>query len=282
MEMPPNTTRAYLWVQTLGSPLVWAANAVLAVILWGDVIAEKLPDTQNYFRYLAPATDLPWHWKVIITLAVNAVLFVEVAFRAVRKRERQRDEYRTKLQLIDQARPHIIFREPTAQYVEPVQIQATGNVTNVVSFLRVRFVNKPPGLPLPNSVARDVRAKIRFLEPASEGRLLLTIEGKWADSAQPSVRDFRQHRNDLTKMEFGIEEEHSLDIAFRDDPTGEFYAFNNDNYTYPQMKKPEHLLVGQRFLVRISLLGPWVDQTYEFLFSNDSAGTNIMRPLSLP
>jgi hypothetical protein len=282
MEMPPNTTRGYLWMQTLGSPVVWAVNAVLAVLLWGDVAADKLPDTQQYFRYLAPVTDLPWHWKVIIALAVNVILFVEVAFRAVRKRERQRDEYRAKLQLIDQARPHIVLREPTAQYVEPVEIQAIGNVTNVVSFLRVRFVNKPAGLPLPNSVAHDVRAKIRFLEPASEGRLLLTIEGKWADSAQPSVRDFRQHRNDLTKMEFGIEEEHSLDIAFRDDETSEFYAFNNDSYTYPQMKKPEHLLVGQRFFVRISLLGPWVDQTYEFLFSNDSSGTKITRPLSLP
>jgi len=63
--------------------------------------------------------------------------------------------------------------------------------------------------------------------------------------------------------------------------TGEFYAFNNDNYTYPQMKKPEHLLAGQHFLVRISLLGPWVDETFEFLFANDSIGTKIMRPLPL-
>ena len=96
----------------------------------------------------------PWHWKVIITLAVNVVLFVEVSFRAVRKRERQRDEYRSKLQLIDQARPHIVLREPTAQYVEPVQIQAVGNVTNVVSFIRVHFVNEPPDcrFPIPSRV----------------------------------------------------------------------------------------------------------------------------------
>ncbi len=282
MEMPPYTTRGYLWMQTLGSPVVWAANAVLALLLWGNAIAETLPATQEYFRYLAPVTDLPWHWKVIITLAVNLVLFVEVAFRAVRKRERQRDAYRTKLQQIDQARPHIVLREQDAEWVEPVHIQAVGNVTNVVSFVRVCFVNKPPGPPLPNSVARDVRAKVRFLEATPGGRLLLAIEGKWADRDQPAVRDWRQHKNDLLKMEFGIEEEHSLDIAFRDDRTGEFYAFNNDNYTYPQMKKPEHLLAGQRFLIRISLLGPWVDQTYEFLFANDSSGTKIVRPLSLP
>lgn len=282
MEMPPYTTRGYLWMRTLGSLIVWGTNAVLALLLWGDVIANTFPDTENYFRYLALLTDLPWQWKVIITLVVNAVLFVEVSFRAVRKRERQRDEYRMKLQQIEQARPRIVPNEPDAEYVEPVHIQAIGNITNVVSFIKVRFVNTPTGLLSPNSVAHDVRAKVRFLEPTPGGRLLLAIEGRWADSDQPSIRDWRQHRNDLLKMEFGIEEEHSLDIAFRDDQTGEFYAFNNDNYTYPQMKKPEHLLAGQHFLVRISLSGPLVDETFEFLFANDSIGTKIMRPLSLP
>jgi hypothetical protein len=261
---------------------MWGANAVLALLLWGDVMAKTFPDTEDYFRYLTLLTDLPWHWKVIITLVVNVVLSVEVSFLAVRKRERQRDEYRMKLQQIEQARPHIVLREPDAEYVESVRIQAIGNLTNVVSFIKVRFVNTPTGLPFPNSVAHDVRAKVRFLEPTAGGRLLLAIEGRWADSDQPSIRDWRQYRNDLLKMEFGIEEEHSLDIAFRDDQTGEFYAFNNDNYSYPQMKKPEHLLAGQRFLVRISLLGPWVDETFEFLFANDSIGTKIMWPLSLP
>ena len=82
----------------------------------GDVIANTFPDTENYFRYLALLTDLPWQWKVIITLVVNAVLFVEVSFRAVRKRERQRDEYRMKLQQIEQARPRIVPNEPDAEY----------------------------------------------------------------------------------------------------------------------------------------------------------------------
>jgi hypothetical protein len=218
---------------------------------------------------------------VIITLVVNIILFVELSFRAVGKRERQRDEYYSKLQQIEQARPHIILREPHAEYVEPVHIQAVGNTTNSVSFIRVRFVNRPAGPPLPNSVARGVRAKVRFFEAAPEGRLQLMTEGKWAESDRPSIRDFRDSRGDSVKIDFGIEEEHSLDIAFRDDHTGEFYAFNHDNYSYPQMKKPEHLLAGQHFLVRISLFGPWVDETFEFLFANDSFETDPMRPLSL-
>jgi hypothetical protein len=46
------------------------------------------------------------------------------------------------------------------------------------------------------------------------------------------------------------------------------------------MKKPEHLLEGQHFMVRISLLGPWVDETFEFQFAHDSSGTKIL-PLML-
>jgi hypothetical protein len=106
--------------------------------------------------------------------------------------------------------------------------------------------------------------------------LLLAIDGRWADSDQPSIRDWRQSRTDLLRAEFGIDEEHSLDVAFRDDQTEEFYAFNNENCHYPLMKKPEHLLVGQRFMVRITLLGPWVDETFEFQFANDSGGTKIL------
>ncbi len=281
MEMPPNATRGYLWMRTLANPILWGMNALLALLLWGDVIGKIFPDTEDYFRYLALLTALPWQWKVILTLLVNIVFFMEVSLRAVREGERQRDEYRRKLQQIEQARPHIVPRQPDPEYIEPVHIQTIGNVTNVVSFIKVRFVNLPTGLPFPNSVAHDVRAKVRFFEPVPGGRLLLAIEGIWDGSDQQGIRHWQQHRNDLLKMEFGIEEEHSLDIAFRDDETGELYAFNSDNYGYPQMKKPEHLLAGQHFFVRISLLGPWVDEAFEFLIANDSLGTTVADSLSL-
>ena len=275
METPPPATRGSLWMQILGSPLIWGVNAVLGLVLWGDVIANYYPATDDYFHYLAPVSSLPWQWKATITLVVNLALFLELSFRAVRNRERQRDQYRIKLQETENARPRIVLCEPEAQCVERVHIHASGNATNVVSFLAVRFVNSPTGPPLPNSVAHDVRAKIRFFEPIPGGRLLLAIEGMWTDNEQPAIRHWQQHRSDLLKVQFGIEEEHSLDIAFRDDETGELYAFNNDNYGYPQMKKPEHLLAGRNFLVRVSLLGPWIDEGFEFRISNDSVGTKI-------
>ena len=93
MEIPTHTGRAHLWMRTLGSPVLWVANAFLALLLWGDGIINTFPETYEYSRYLAPITDLHWHWKVIVILVVNIILFVELSFRTVGKRERQRDDY---------------------------------------------------------------------------------------------------------------------------------------------------------------------------------------------
>jgi hypothetical protein len=278
MEIPTHTSRRSVWGETLASPMTWGANAAIALFAWNDSITNIVPGTAAFFSHFAFLSDLPWYWKVIILLGANILLVVEGAARAIRKRERQRDVYRLKLHQIEDAKPHIVLREPDAAYIEPVNIHAIGDVLNTVSLMTVRFVNKPQG-PFPNSVARDVRVKLRFFEPVPGGRLLLAIDGRWAASDQPSIRDWRQSRSDLLRMEFGIEEEHSLDIAFRDDQSGEFYAFNNENCHYPLMKKPEHLLVGQHFMVRISLLGPWVDETFEFQFAHDSSGTKIVPPM---
>jgi hypothetical protein len=276
--MAPHTSRRSVWVETLASPITWVINALVALLAWSDPVTNIFPDAAVFFNYFGFLGDLPWYWKVIILLGINIFLLVEGAARAIRKRERQRDEYSLKLHDIEAAKPHIVLRDPEAAYIEPVEIQSIGNVMNIVSFMTVRFVNKPFG-PFPNSVARDVRVKLRFFEPLPDGRLLLAVDGRWADGKQPSIRDWRQSRPDLFRAEFGIEQEHTLDVAFRDDQTGEFYAFTNENCHYPLMKKPEHLLVGQHFMVRISLLGPWVDETFEFQFANDSGGTKILRPM---
>jgi hypothetical protein len=278
MEAAQRITRRSVWAGLLFSPILWGVNGLLALLAWGDSIANLLPDTQEFLHQITLLSDLPWYWKVIIMLVANIVLVVEEAFRAIRKREKQRDEYRLKLDEIEEAKPHIILREPDAAYIEPVNIQAVGNVVNTVSFMTVRFVNKPHG-PFPNAVAHDVRVKLRFFEPLPGGGLLLAIDGRWADGDQPSTRDWRRSRTDLLRMDFGVEEERTLDVAFRDDQTGEFYAFNNENCHYPLMKKPEHLLRGQHFTVRISLLGPWVDENFEFQIANDWAGTKILQPM---
>ena len=178
------------------------------------------------------------------------------------------------LKEVEDAKPNIILREPGAESVEHVTMQANGRILATAPFVKVRFVNRPAGH-YPTSIARDVNARVKFYDAG--GTLLLDIAGRWADSDQPSVRDFRQSRNDLLKMEFGIEEEHSLDIAFRD-TTGEFVAWNNDSYNFPNMRKPEHVLSGNRFRVDVKLSAAWIDKTFRFEFAaTDENGIEIIR-----
>ena len=135
-----------------------------------------------------------------------------------------------------------------------------------------RFVNDPPH-PYPNAIAKEIVAKIRFFRAES---LLLEIDGRWADSDQPSLRDIRQSRNDLLRTQFAIGEEHDLDIAFRDPVTGTCFAWNNDNYNYPDMRKPEHRMDGDLFRVEVRLRGPWVDESFTFQFRNASGGLEVL------
>src|SRR5215470_10845277 len=107
METPPNITRGYLWMEILANPILWGMNALLALLLWGDFIASKFPATDDYFRYLAPLTALPWQWRASITIVVNIVLFLELSFRAVGNRERQRNRNQSELQETGKSTPHI-------------------------------------------------------------------------------------------------------------------------------------------------------------------------------
>jgi hypothetical protein len=61
------------------------------------------------------------------------------------------------------------------------------------------------------------------------------------------------------ETDFRIGAEHDLDIGFRDSQTGQFIAWNNDNYDYQDMKKPEHKLAGELFRVVLRLRGTWDD-----------------------
>ena len=237
---------------------MWAVDGILLLLAYGDLLSKAFPSTEELLKKLAFLSFLPWYWKIIIILGANILLIGEGAFLAIRRREGQRDSYSLKLREIEDAKPNIILREPGAESVEQVTRRAGVNVLATSPFIKVRFVNSPTAR-YPNSIAHAVIARVKFYDVA--GTLLLDMAGRWADSDQPSIRDSRESRNDLLRMEFGIEDEHSLDIAFRD-TNGEFVAWNNDNYNFPDMKKPEHVLPGSHFTVEVRLSAVWIDKTF--------------------
>ncbi len=271
---PEACTRLSVYKETLWGPWAWTIDGLLLVVAYGDLAAKAFPSSGPWIAKVAFLSSLSWYWKLVLIFTANILLIGEGAFRAIRKREKQRDAYLSRLKEIENAGPNVVLRDPNAEYVELVSLQANGTIVGNVPFVKVRFVNKPQGNN-PRSIAKQVRAKIKFY--SLSGTLFLEMDGRWADSDQPSIRDFRKTRNDLLPIDFGIEEEHSLDIAFRTG-TGEFVAWNNDNYGFPDAVKPEHVLPGEQFIVEIRLVGVSTDKTFSFRFGYETnEGVRIVR-----
>jgi len=119
-------------------------------------------------------------------------------------------------------RPAIKLKEPGAIYIESVSQNWGDTHFDSVPFLKVRFVNDPAG-PYPSAKAVDVRATINYYR-SSDNAHLLSIDGRWADSDQPSAISPLASKSHLLPITFGIGEAHSLDIAYRDAQTGQYFA----------------------------------------------------------
>lgn len=269
-----SSSRIAAYREALWRPLMWLVDGALLLLAYGDLLARVFPITEENLRKVAILSSLPWYWKAIVFLAVNVALIAEGAFRAIRKRERQRDDYFQKLKQIEDTKPRIVLREPGAIHIQEVKPKnrMTGVVTGVLPFVKVRFINKPLGA-FPNSIARSISAKISFYGP--DAKLLLEMNGRWDDSDEPSSREAGKSRNDLLGADFGIEQEHGLDIAFKDPTFGHVFAFNSDNYDDDGFRKAKHLLLGTEFRVDIKLVGAYVDEAFSFQFASTQDGLII-------
>ena len=95
---------------------------------------------------------------------------------------------------------------------------------------------------------------------------MLCIDGRWAETDQPSSRKQAESKASLLATELGIGEAKSVDVAYYDLFTSKYYAWNNDNYNYDYYVCPKHLLEGEQFRVKIRLRGEMVDYQVSFTF----------------
>jgi hypothetical protein len=168
-----------------------------------------------------------------------------------------------RLREIEESGPRIVLCDPGARHVETIQLASGGVVLVTAQFVKVRFVNRPESNS-PNAIAHGVRAKIKFFNPDKE--LVLQMDGRWDDAKQPGIERFGESMSDLLPVDFGIEEARNLDIAFWDPRFNSFVAWNNDNYSFQNFVKPEHLLRGDKFTVEIRLVGVHVDEAFSCAF----------------
>ncbi len=235
---------------------------------WGTLVTSGvLIGALSIWQGLGHAVRPAVYWAV----ALGG--FVVACYRAWLTENELRLNALEKLKAIAEAKPKIKLREPDPVFFENVSQSYGNKIFNSVPFLKIGFVNDPVGS-YPSAKANDVRATIDFHRVA-DGVHLLSIDGRWADSDQPSAINPLASKSHLLRTTFGIGEAHSLDIAYRDAQNGRYFAWNNDNYRYPFFRYDHHLLNGDEFRVEIRLQGDWVDERFSFRFGTSDHGFTL-------
>src|SRR5207245_2133202 len=94
--------------------------------------------------------------------------------------------------------------------------------------LRLRLRNQPR-INVESAVARQVSAVVRFYDVA--GNSLFSMDGRWADSPQPSERDPSQdYVATSLAVPFPLGLARSLDLVFKRPGEATCIAINNDNF----------------------------------------------------
>jgi hypothetical protein len=216
--------------------------------------------------------EKPLFWasvRIAFVLSLIAAWWIE---------HKRSSELTARLEEIERAMPEIKLKQPGAVYSEPTalnfsDLQGRSVASFNVPFLKVRFVNDPDHSH-PAAKANGVRAKINYYR-CSDNALVLSIDGRWAESDQPPLYNPAASKAHLLPTTFGHGEEHSLDIAYRDPQNGQFYAWNNDNYNYRGFRYDRHRLEGDCFRVEVRLRGDLVDETFSFTFRTSANGFDL-------
>jgi len=254
----------------------WAAvNGLWTLLSSAETLVGHYASVDFKMAWDAAWIAPKWGWKVwIIGVAVSTAIFaVEYSYREIVKHNATIGNLAARLEAVDKAKPRIRLKEPGAIHIEQVAHNFTDGYSYTVPFLQIRFVNDPSE-PYPSAKAPEVRAKIDYYR-FEDNTHLLSIDGRWSDSDQPSGISPHASKNYLLATTFGHGEEHSLDIAYRDGETRQYFAWNNDNYNYHHFRYAHHHLRGDHFRVQIHLRGDWIDEKFSFAFRTTHNGFEI-------
>jgi hypothetical protein len=245
-----------------------------AVPIMIGLMSGILSILREFLLFMAPdkVQEKPVFWasvRIAFVLSLIAAWWIE---------HKTSSERAARLEEIEHAKPKIKLKQPGAVYAELTALNFSDvHGRNVVSFnvpfLKVRFVNDPDHS-YPAAKANGVRAKINYYR-CSDNALVLSVDGRWAESDQPPLYNPAASKAHLLPATFGHGEEHSLDLAYRDPENGKYYAWNNDNYNYAGFRSDRHLLEGDCFRVEARLRGDFVDETFSLKFHTSHDGFQI-------
>jgi len=142
--------------------------------------------------------------------------------------------------------------------------------------LRLRLTNDPPHN-TPDSYARGVRASVSFWNPLTGDRLLF-VDGRWADSTQPSQRDVNRDITEILAVDFPVGQSRSLDLLIKYPEDEYCYAMNNDSYEVPDLRNNNLRLPKGILRIVVRVQAPYVDCTITAEVANDGERHSV-RPL---
>ena len=245
-----------LWGNHIAGPIL-AAITILFVIV-SALVSGDSTTTAKLVKWSAWVTGIA---TVCLMFRAQYDTWTQTAERA--------EIAEARLKEIENAKPVLKLNTPDAVYVESVMQWFKDNSGTLIHeqetpFLKIRFVNDPE-TPYPTANANGVRAYIDYYRLPDNGHVL-HIDGRWAESTQPSAYIPQVSKAPLLAATFGIGEAKSVDVAYYDKRTDKYYAWNNDNYNYEYWTCPSHLLDGDCFRVEIRLRGDWIDKRFSFVF----------------
>jgi len=114
--------------------------------------------------------------------------------------------------------------------------------------------------------AKDVFAKLLFynIDVEQSPKFLFEVEGRWARNHEPGQGKITK---EILATDIRVGETAQLDIANRYVDQLEAFAVDNESAWFG-FQKPEQKLEGEKFLVRVKLVGVGVKTKCEFRFEN--------------
>lgn len=190
-------------------------------------------------------------------------------------------ELEARVEEIERSKPKLRLREPGAVHIHEdvaffetleTALGSQRRLTFSADFLKVSFINEP----VESSASAEAKAVLANVQFYRDGRLIRELDGRWSESTQPGTRIAKaESTTDLLRMDFGIGDARTLDIAMKSAAEPTTFMFCNDNYHHPQLRPPGFALEPGTYSVRVRLRAVNVDEAFEFSFRHNGAGTTL-------
>jgi hypothetical protein len=253
----------------LGSFIAW----IIVTLVVGVISAIFIP-IENSLLYRAIAG------LIGAGIAILLIVIITYLIHLILTPLRQRNEVRIEVQKVisqynNKPKPNLeMAKKP---YVDKRTISLTTGsrkVTGTPFFAHVKFRNAP-NIPCPQSNANKVYPEIMFYD--TKLTEVLKIDNvRFSDMPQPAFQRLAIPQRKYYEVEFNANgNPHELTVALKYKADEFCYAFSDRSCIYEDWKKPEYLLEGNEFYVKVNLNGENTNGEWWFRLQNNGVGGSL-------